>query len=244
MARRRAARPVLVKKYGNRRLYDTEESRYVTLDELEARIRAGADVEVVDAKTGTDLTQPTLAQIILEGRGAGRMLPVPLLTRLIRLGDEALAEFTGRWVSGALDVYLQARQGAQTLSNYNPFATMPFDFAGSLARMLLQRGGGGFTAPGYGGPVYGAPPDPAPPAAAPPPASSPEAEAAARSRDQRDQRDQMAELRAELDALKARLGGDDDAPEPGRPPRARKKASRAASPKGKRAANKGRGAGR
>ena len=231
MARRRAARPVLVKKYGNRRLYDTEESRYVTLDELEARIRAGADVQVVDARSGADLTQPTLAQIILEGRGAGRMLPVPLLTRLIRLGDEALAEFAGRWVSGALDVYLQARQGAQTLSNYNPFATMPFDFAGSLARMLLQRGGG-FPAQGYGVPAYGPPADPA---SSPSPAPGPEVEPAPAPAPEPAARSEMADLRAELEALKARIGGlDDEAPAPSRPPAKRARAaSRKAKTKGK-----------
>lgn len=176
MARSRAPEPVLVKKYGNRRLYDTSESRYVTLDELEARIRGGTDVRVVDARSGADLTQPTLAQIILEGRGAGRMLPVPLLTQLIRLGDEALAEFVGRWVSGALEAYLQARQGAQSLASYNPFATMPFDVAGSLARLFLQRGG-----PGVG--------------AAPPPPPEP---APAKS--------EVDALRQELEDLKASLG--------------------------------------
>ncbi len=79
---------MLVKKYGNRRLYDTEQSRYVRLDEIAERIRAGADVQVVDAKTGADLTAPTLAQIIFEDRNAARLLPVPLLLQLIRMGDE------------------------------------------------------------------------------------------------------------------------------------------------------------
>ncbi len=104
------AGPVLIKKYSNRRLYDTSESRYVTQDELADTIRRGADVQVVDAKTGEDLTQSTLVQVILESPAA-RLLPVPLLTRLVRLHDDALAEFLGRWVSGSLDLYLSARQG-------------------------------------------------------------------------------------------------------------------------------------
>ena len=108
---------MLVKKYGNRRLYDTEQSRYVRLDELAERIRAGADVRVVDAKTEADLTAPTLAQIIFEDRNAARLLPVPLLLQLIRLGDDALGEFLGRYVSWAMDLYLQARQGPGL---YNP----------------------------------------------------------------------------------------------------------------------------
>ena len=95
---------MLVKKYGNRRLYDTEQSRYLRLDELAERIRAGADVRVVDAKTDADLTAPTLAQIIFEDRNAARLLPVPVLLQLIRLGDDALGEFLGRYVSWALEL--------------------------------------------------------------------------------------------------------------------------------------------
>ncbi|TMA14751.1 MAG: polyhydroxyalkanoate synthesis repressor PhaR, partial [Deltaproteobacteria bacterium] len=86
----------LIKKYGNRRLYDTGHSRYITLEELADIIRGGEDVRVVDAKSGEDLTTGTLAQIIIEGRGAARLLPVPLLVQLIRMGDDALAEFLGQ----------------------------------------------------------------------------------------------------------------------------------------------------
>jgi polyhydroxyalkanoate synthesis repressor PhaR len=110
---------VLVKKYGNRRLYDTARSRYLTLEELAESIRNGEDVRVVDAKTGEDLTTATLAQIIVEGRGAARLLPRPLLLQLIRMGDDALAEFLGQYVSWALEVYLQARQA---ISPFNPLA--------------------------------------------------------------------------------------------------------------------------
>src|SRR5262249_59495109 len=101
----------IVKKYGNRRLYDSTDSTYVTLAEVAARIRAGDDVRVVDAKTGDDLTAQMLAQIIFEDRNAARLLPVPLLHALVRMGDDALADFFGRYVTWALEVYLQARQG-------------------------------------------------------------------------------------------------------------------------------------
>lgn len=113
---------MLVKKYGNRRLYDTEQSRYVRLDEIADRIRAGADVQVLDAKTGADLTAPTLAQIIFEDRNAARLLPVPLLVQLIRMGEEPLADFLGRYMSWALEMYLQTRSGLGSL--YNPFAAL------------------------------------------------------------------------------------------------------------------------
>ena len=113
---------MLVKKYGNRRLYDTEQSRYVRLDEIAERIKAGADVQVVDAKSGADLTAPTLAQIIFEDQNAARLLPVPLLVQLIRMGEEPLADFLGRYVSWALEMYLSARSGLGSL--YNPLAAL------------------------------------------------------------------------------------------------------------------------
>jgi polyhydroxyalkanoate synthesis repressor PhaR len=112
---------VTFKKYGNRRLYDTSASAYVTQAEIAARVRAGEDVRVLDAKTGDDLTPQTLAQIIFEDRHAARLLPVPLLLQLIRMGDDSLAEFFGRYVSWALEMYVQARQGMGALGA-NPFA--------------------------------------------------------------------------------------------------------------------------
>ena len=56
----------IIKRYSNRKLYDTQESRYVTLEELEGMIRAGKEIRVTDASTGEDLTSVTLAQILLE----------------------------------------------------------------------------------------------------------------------------------------------------------------------------------
>jgi polyhydroxyalkanoate synthesis repressor PhaR len=144
---------VLVKKYGNRRLYDTEQSRYVTLEQVGEIVRAGKEVRVVDAKSGEDLTAAALAQIIIEGRGAARLLPVPLLVQLIRMGDDALAEFLGQYVTWALEVYLQVRQGAQAISPFNPFLSSPF--AGGLSRMF------GMGPAAHGEPVS------RPPAAAP-----------------------------------------------------------------------------
>lgn len=126
---------MLVKKYGNRRLYDTESSRYITLDELTEKIRAGAEARVVDAKTNRDLTQETLTQIIIESRGADTLFPAALLHQLIRLGDDALAEFLGRYVQGALELYLQARKSTQAIMPFNPLMALnPF----------LGQGGGGF----------------------------------------------------------------------------------------------------
>jgi polyhydroxyalkanoate synthesis repressor PhaR len=171
---------MVVKKYGNRRLYDTEESRYVTLEEVAVRIDRGDDVHVVDAKTGHDLTQVTLAQIILESRGAARLLPVPLLRQLIRMGDDALAEFFGPTLSWSLDFYLLAKKGAQVLPLMNPFAA------------LLTR-----TAPWSSA---------VPSSAAPPSldiASTLEVEVEAEAEPERNgQAEEIAALRRELDELK------------------------------------------
>lgn len=126
---------VVIKKYSNRRLYDTDESRYITLDELTDKIRTGTDVRVVDAKSGDDLTQATLTQVILE-TSAAKLLPVPVLMRLIRMKDDALAEFFGQYVAITLDMYLQAKQGAQAIRPYFPLASVPFSAGETLARML------------------------------------------------------------------------------------------------------------
>ncbi|MGO8970719.1 MAG: polyhydroxyalkanoate synthesis regulator DNA-binding domain-containing protein [Myxococcaceae bacterium] len=125
---------VVIKKYGNRRLYDADSSRYVTLAEVAAKVRKGAEVRVVDAKSGADLTQQTLTQVIMEEGNAAQLLPVPLLHQLIRMGDDALADFLGRYVTRALELYLQARAGMGAVGAFNPFAAFaPSDsFAGFL----------------------------------------------------------------------------------------------------------------
>ena len=128
---------MIVKKYSNRRLYDTVESRYITVDELAQKIRRGIDATVVDAKTNEDLTQATLTQIILESRGGAKLLPVPLLTQLIRMDNEALAEFFSRYMGWALEIYMRARSQAQAISPYVPLATVPFSATNALARMMM-----------------------------------------------------------------------------------------------------------
>lgn len=133
---------MIVKKYSNRRLYDTEASRYITLDELADRVRKGADVRVVDAATDADLTQATLAQVILEGRGAAHLLPVPLLLQLIRMQDDALAEFFGRYLTWALDAYLRTRQASGALSGWNPWLGETLSHLGRWAPMWPFGGQG------------------------------------------------------------------------------------------------------
>jgi len=135
---RQRGKEVLIKKYSNRRLYDTAESRYITLEELGDTIRRGTDVRVVDAKSNEDLTQGTLTQLILESRRAARLLPIPLLTQLIRMNDDALAEFFGRYMTWALDFYQHAKAGASAIAPFNPFATLPFAATSALARFMTN----------------------------------------------------------------------------------------------------------
>ena len=93
----------VIKRYSNRKLYDTQESRYVTLEEIEEMIRGGREVSVVDAATGEDLTSVTLAQILLEHERSHRgTLPTGFLHQLIKHG-EAWQDFVQRSMRASLD---------------------------------------------------------------------------------------------------------------------------------------------
>ena len=81
----------LIKRYESRKLYDTEESRYVSLEEIASWVRQGQEVKVVDNATGADVTSQTLTQIILdEGRRGTSFLPSELLHDLVRIGEKAM----------------------------------------------------------------------------------------------------------------------------------------------------------
>lgn len=102
---------VTVRKYGNRRLYDTSSSRYVNLEDIAALIRQGNEVQVVDAKSGKDLTRVTLTQIITEdAKNKPTGLPLELLRQLIVASDQVGREFIMWYLKSAFDAY-QAMQG-------------------------------------------------------------------------------------------------------------------------------------
>jgi polyhydroxyalkanoate synthesis repressor PhaR len=93
----------VIKRYSNRKLYDTQESRYVTLEEIEEMIRAGKEIQVVDAGSGEDLTSVTLTQIILESERNHRgTLPSAFLHQLIKYG-ETWQEFVQRSMKTSLE---------------------------------------------------------------------------------------------------------------------------------------------
>ena len=94
----------VVKKYANRRLYNTASSSYVTLDDLSKMVRDGDDFVVFDAKTGEDLTRSILTQIILEEDGKGRnLLPTSFLRQLIRFYDDSLRAFLPRYLEMSME---------------------------------------------------------------------------------------------------------------------------------------------
>jgi polyhydroxyalkanoate synthesis repressor PhaR len=106
---------VVIKKYGNRRLYDTAASRYVNLEEIAGFIREGKDVRVVDAKTGKDLTRVTLTQIITEdAKDKPTGLPLELLRQLVVASDEVRQEFVMWYLKSAFDAYQKVQSAVQS----------------------------------------------------------------------------------------------------------------------------------
>lgn len=105
--------PALLKKYANRRLYDTRSSQYVTLVEVAEMIRGGQEVKVEDAKTKEDVTAFILTQIILESaKQRNILLPVPLLHLIIQHGETVLEEFFDKYLEQTLRNFLEHKSAA------------------------------------------------------------------------------------------------------------------------------------
>ena len=99
--------PVLLKKYANRRLYDTSASKYVTIGDLAEIIRQGHHVKVVDDKTNEDVTALTLTQIILEqAKTNNAPLPVPILHMVIQYGNNLLSDFFTNYLMQIIQNYI------------------------------------------------------------------------------------------------------------------------------------------
>jgi len=129
---------VVIKKYGNRRLYDTTGSRYVNLDDIAALIRAGTEVRVEDAKTGRDLTRVTLTQIITEdAKQKPTGLPLELLRQLIVASDQARQEFIMWYLKSAFDTYQAVQSAVQNrIGNMQSALLSPVD---SVKRFLAGQ---------------------------------------------------------------------------------------------------------
>ena len=116
-----AARKLEIKKYPNRRYYDTTHSRHLTLDEIRSLIQQGYDIVVTDAKTGDDITAQLLTQIILELETAKLdSFPVPLLVRMIRMNDQVVKDFIEKYFNQALKSFLDYQRQIEEQMRHVP----------------------------------------------------------------------------------------------------------------------------
>ncbi len=159
----------IIKKYPNRRLYDTEISSYITIEDVRQLILDGEEFEVRDAKSGDDLTRSVLLQIIADKEQDGEpMLSTQLLSQLIRFYGDSLQGFMGNYLERSMQVFLdqqqQFRQQMGSLLGQTPWAMMNQLTERNLELWQeFQRSmGGGFGAP--------RPPAPGSKPADPPPA--------------------------------------------------------------------------
>ncbi len=209
---------VVIKKYANRRLYNTETSSYVTLEDLAVMVRGDRDFVVYDAKSGDDLTHSVLTQIIVEqeSRGNGQsMLPIPFLRQLIRFYDDSMAKMVPGYLQFSLES-LAKEQDRFRLQFARAFGnpTAAFDvyqdqvrrnmemFEQALSVWMTTPGanGGDPKKPGHPfGPFPGvAPFTPSAPGATPAGTASSTAPTGA-------PRDEIGELKAQLAAMQKRI---------------------------------------
>lgn len=133
------ADPIIIKKYANRRLYNTQKSSYVTLDHLAEMVRAGQDFVVKDAKSGNDITRSVLTQIIFEEESKGHnMLPTNFLRQLIGLYGDQLQGFVPGYLDASMETFAQNQENMraqmQNATSSNP-AVAGFE---TLARTNME----------------------------------------------------------------------------------------------------------
>lgn len=128
---------VIIKKYANRRLYDTESSSYITLDRLAEMVRDKRDFKVVDAKTGEDITHNVLTQIIMDEEargGANTLLPVNFLRQLISMYGDSMQSMVPQYLEASLEAF-QRNQSQFRDAMAGAFASGPF---ADLARRNME----------------------------------------------------------------------------------------------------------
>ena len=132
--------PTVIKKYANRRLYDTGRSSYVTLDDLCEMVRDGYDFVVYDAKSGEDITRSVLTQIIAEKETSGgqTMLPTGFMRKLIGFYGDGVQPFVPNYLESTFDLFVknQERLREQMSKSMQGFQSMnPMSMAGNMANM-------------------------------------------------------------------------------------------------------------
>ena len=126
---------VIIKKYANRRLYNTETSSYITLDHLATMTREGRDFKVVDAKTDDDITHNVLTQIIMEEESRGQtMLPVSFLRQLISMYGDSMQSMVPGYLEASMDSFRRNQEQFKTAVE-GAFAHSPF---AEIAKRNLQ----------------------------------------------------------------------------------------------------------
>src|SRR6476469_10684861 len=116
---------VTIKKYANRRLYDTESSSYITLDRLAEMVREGREFEVVDAKIVEDITRQVLTQIIVDEEARGStMLPINFLKQLIGLYGNSMQSFVPQYLEAAMDSFQRNQNAVRDAFTGNVFADL------------------------------------------------------------------------------------------------------------------------
>ena len=132
------AEKLLLKKYANRRVYDTEKSQYVSLNQVAEIIKQGRQVEVIDAKSKEDVTAYILTQIILDqARKNSFLLPSSLLHLIIQYGENVLAEFFEKYLQQTIKNYLAYKHTAG--EQFSKWLDLSFDFSEMAQQTLTER---------------------------------------------------------------------------------------------------------
>lgn len=195
---------VVIKKYANRRLYNTDTSSYVTLEDLAQMVRSDKEFVVYDAKTGDDLTHAVLTQIIVEqeGRSGGQaLLPIPFLRQLIRFYDDSLARMVPSYLQLSLETLSreQERFRSQMASSWGPSAAFEAYQEQTRRNLALFEQAMKMWTPFTGGLTKSATGETERPVTAPEaPASGPAVSA-------EPARDDLSEMRAQLAAMQAKI---------------------------------------
>ena len=188
---------VVVKKYANRRLYNTESSSYITLDNLAEMVRKGRDFVVYDAKSGDDITRSVLTQIIVEEEGKGRaLLPTGFLRQLIGFYGDNMQSLVPKYLEQAMGAFAHQQEQMRRAMQQTMGSFFPFDMeeVSRQNRAMMDRAMSMFT-PFYRGAESGQPGFAEPP----PAAAVPEAGTAAPGGLE------VAALRAEIERLREEL---------------------------------------
>ncbi|MGH1425609.1 MAG: polyhydroxyalkanoate synthesis repressor PhaR [Pseudooceanicola sp.] len=141
-------KPLLIKRYASRRLYNTETSDYVTLEDIATFIREGREVQIVDLKSGDDLTRQYLLQIIAEHEGRGEnVLPLEVLTDLVRSYTTQASSVVPQFLQMSFDMLRDGQSKMmENMSTINPMAKMPgFDAMQAQQEAFMKAMTGGFS---------------------------------------------------------------------------------------------------